>query len=86
MQHDVAMIAGQASAQALEALLIHITLFLSSGATISMWIVSAERRRGRSIRLSLEWLEFRVEPGAKCEVGLVLATRRCERNCLARVA
>jgi hypothetical protein len=86
IQHDVALIAGQESVQALEALLIRIMPLLNRQATVAVWIDSIERRRGRSIQLLLERLGFRVESGAKCEIGFVLAARRHERNQLANVA
>jgi hypothetical protein len=85
-QHDVALIAGQESVQALEALLIRIMPRLNRQATIAMWIDSVERRRGRTVQLLLERLGFRVESGAKCEIGFVLAARRREPNFLANAA
>lgn len=85
-QHDVALIAGQESVRALEALLIRIMPVLDRQATVAIWIDTVERRRGRSTQLLLERLGFRVECGAKCESGYVLAARRHERNYLANVA
>jgi len=80
------LIAGQESVQALEALLIRIMPRLNRQATIAMWIDSVERRRGRTVQLLLERLGFRVESGAKCEIGFVLAARRREPNFLANAA
>jgi hypothetical protein len=85
-QYDLALIAGQQSIRALETLLIRIMPLLNRQATVAVWIDAVERWRGHTIQLLLERLGFRVESGAKCEVGYVLAARRHEGNDLANVA
>ena len=82
--HDIALVAGEESIQDLEALIIRLTAFLSDQASMATWIDSTERRRGQRIQLLLERLGFRVESGAKCEIGFVLAGRRFERKALAQ--
>jgi hypothetical protein len=84
--HEIALVAGEESIQALEALLIRLMPFLSVQASMATWIDSAEHRRGQRIQFLLEGLGFRVESGAKCEIGFVLAARRYERKALARAA
>ncbi len=86
IQHDVALVAGEESDQALEALLIRIVPFLNNRATMSVWINSVGRRSGGRIQQLLERLGFHVEAGAKCEVGFVLAARRREWSYFANAA
>ena len=84
--HEIALVAGEESIQALESLLICLVPFLSDQASMATWIDSAERRRGQRIQSLLERLGFRVESGAKCEIGFVLVVRRYERKALALAA
>jgi len=86
IQHDVALVAGEEADQALEALSIRIVPLLNSRAAIAVWIDSVGRRRGNKIQLLLERLGFRVESGARCEVGFILSARRREWTHLANVA
>jgi hypothetical protein len=85
-QHDVALVAGQHSLQALQELLLRLVPLLCSQGTIAVWIDCAGRRRGKEVQLLLERLGFYVESGAKCESGFVLAARRRDRSDLAYAA
>lgn len=85
-QHGVALVAGQHSLQALQALLLRLVPLLCSQGTIAVWIDCAGRRRGKEVQLLLERLGFYVESGAKCESGFVLAARRHDRGALAYAA
>jgi hypothetical protein len=80
--HEIALVAGEESLQALEALMIRLVVLLSDQAHVAAWIDSADPQRGRRLQSLLERLEFRVESGAKCKIGFVLAARRYERKAL----
>jgi len=82
----VALVAGEHTIQALEAVLLRIVPFLNSQAMIAVWIDSVGPQRGKRIQLLLERLGFRIECGTKCESGFVLAARRHERNYLVNAA
>ena len=86
IQHDVALVAGEESDQALAALLIRIVPFLNNRATVAVWIDSLGRRSGGKAQLLLGRLGFHIEAGAKCEVGFVLAARRREWSYFANAA
>lgn len=77
-QHDVALVAGQHSIQALEALLVRIVPFLNTRATTAVWVGPDEHHRTNKLHLLLARLGFRIEAGAKCENGFVLSARRRE--------
>lgn len=79
-QHDVGLIAGQHSVQALEALLGRVVPFLTSQAILAVWVGFAERRRALRLQALLERMGFRIEVGTKCEGGFILAARRDEWN------
>jgi hypothetical protein len=83
--HEIALVAGEESIQALESLLVHLVAFSSDQASMVTWIDSAEHR-GQRIRSLLERLGFHVESGAKCEIGFVLAARRFKRKALTQAA
>lgn len=85
-QHDVALIVGQHSAQAREALLVRIVPFLNARSTMAVWIDSEQHQGGKAIQLLLERLGFRIEAGAKCEKGYVLSAHRRETNHMAKAA
>ena len=85
-QHDVALVAGQHSVQALETLLVQIVPFLKTQAIVAVWVSADEHRRGMKLQLLLERLGFRIEAGTKCESGFVLAARRREWNQIAKAA
>jgi hypothetical protein len=85
-QHDVAVVVGQHSTQALEALLFRIVPFLTTKATTAVWVGSNEPQRGKKLRVVLERLGFRVEAGARCENGIVISARRSEWTHIAMAA
>lgn len=85
-QHDVALIAGQHSIQALEALVSRIMLFLNTRAIAAVWIASDENQAGKKLRSLLEQAGFRIEAGAKCADGFVLSARRAEWSHVANAA
>jgi hypothetical protein len=84
-QHDVALVVGQHSIQALEALLVRIVPFLNTRAATAVWVGSDEHH-GKKLQSVLERLGFRMEAGAKCENGFVLSARRCEWSHIANAA
>jgi len=71
-QHDIAFIAGQPSAQALEAVLSRLVPFLSARAIVAVRIDAGDNRLGGKVQLLLERLGFRIEAGSRCEHGFVL--------------
>ena len=85
-QHDIALIAGEHSVQALEALLIRILPFLKTSAAVAMWIGPGDRLDGGKLQSLLERMGFRVEVGSRCESGFVLSARRRECGHLANAA
>jgi hypothetical protein len=85
-QHDVALVAGQHSIQALETLLVGIVPFLSTRATVAVWVDSDAHQPGRKLQSLLERLGFRIEAGAKCENGFVLSAQRREWGHMAKAA
>jgi len=85
-QHDVALVAGQHSIDALELLLARIIPYLTTHARVAVWIDTQEPRPGGKIRSLLERLGFRVEAGARCRKGFVLSARRRELDGFAQAA
>jgi len=85
-QHDIAFIAGDHSAQALEGVLMRLVPFLSVRAIVAVRIDAHENRLGGKVQLLLERLGFRVEAGSRCEQGFVLSARRREWIDLAQAA
>ena len=85
-QHDVALIAGQHSIQALQQLLARVAPFLNARATVAVWIDAADAQGGKKLQAMLEQLGFRIEAGAKCENGFILSAHRRERNQMAAAA
>ena len=85
-QHDVALIAGQHSIQALQHLVSRIASFLNARATMAVWIDAAEPHGGKKLQAMLERLGFRIEAGAKCENGFILSAHRHSWNQIANAA
>jgi hypothetical protein len=75
-QHDVALVAGHHSMQALESLLGQIVPFLNTRAALVIWMESRDGGRGRKLLSVLERLGFRIEAGARCATGFALSARR----------
>jgi hypothetical protein len=84
IQHDAALVAGQHSIKALEALLVRAVSRLHAQGTIAVWVDSVGGQRGKPIQLALQRLAFHIQSGAKCETGFVVAARR--NDCLANAA
>jgi hypothetical protein len=85
-QHDVALVAGAHSSQALEALLARVVSFLNARATLGVWVESQGHHRSRKLSTLLGELGFRIEAGAKCENGFVFSARRSEPSHVANAA
>jgi hypothetical protein len=85
-QYDVALIAGDHSIQALEALLTRIVPFLNTRAALAIWVGAHQPDCGRKLQSAFERLGFRVEAGTRCENGLVLTARRQQLDHVAKAA
>ena len=85
-QHDVALIAGHQTIQALETLLDRIVPFLNTRAALAIWLGPHELERGRRFQAELERLVFRIEARAQCETGFILSARRQQLDHLAKAA
>ena len=85
-QHDVALIAGEHSVQALEALLVRVLPFLKTSAAVAVRLGSGGQLDGGKLQSLLERTGFRVEVGSRCESGFVLSARRRECGHLANAA
>jgi hypothetical protein len=85
IQHDAALVAGQHSIGALEALLVCVVSRLCAQGAIAVWVDSIGGQRGKPIQLVLDRLAFHSQCGAKCETGFVVAARRgsCSDRALA---
>ena len=77
-QHDVALIAGRHSFQALEMLMMRVVPLLNARATIVVWVDSHAEHRGGQLQEALERLGFRIEAGTKCQDGFILSAQRRE--------
>jgi hypothetical protein len=75
-QHSAALIAGDRSFEAIEAAVAQISRFLSAAANIAVSIESHESGLGAKVRTKLQQLGFRIEAGARCRQGFVLAAHR----------
>ena len=75
-QHQVGLIAGHNSLQAIEAALVELSPFLGTSATIAVLIDSREIGAGLRIRGKLEQMGFRIEAGVRCKEGFVLSAFR----------
>ena len=69
-QYSAGLIAGEHSFQAIE------TVFLGAAANVAILIESQESGLGVKVRNRLQQLGFRVEAGARCRDGFVLAAHR----------
>lgn len=77
-RHSAGLIAGCGSYQAIEAAVIQISRFLNSAANIAISIESQESGLVARVRVKLQQLGFRIEAGARCRGGFVLAAHRHE--------
>jgi hypothetical protein len=85
-QRDVALVAGRHSMRTLEALLLRVVSSLNTRATMAVWVDADAPQRGRNVQSLLERLGFRIEAGAGCGNGFVLAAQRHESGHIANVA
>ena len=79
-QHAAGLIAGCESYLAIEAALVQVSGFLNSAADIAIAIQSREHGLIDRVRAKLQQLGFRIEAGARCQEGFVLAAHRQEFN------
>jgi hypothetical protein len=77
-QHTAGLISGCESYQAIEAALIQVSSYLNSAADIAIAIDSRENGLIGRVRTKLQQLGFRIEAGARCREGFVLAAHRQE--------
>jgi hypothetical protein len=77
-QYAAGLISGCESYSAIEAALVHVSSFLNSAADIAIAIESRENGLIGRVRTKLQQLGFRIEAGARCREGFVLAAHRHE--------
>lgn len=75
-QYSAGLIAGEHSFQAIETAVTQISIFLGAAANVAILIESQENGLGVKVRNRLQQLGFRVEAGARCRDGFVLAAHR----------
>jgi hypothetical protein len=74
--YSAALIAGNLSFQEIETALAQVSRFLDAAADIAVSIESQESGLGAKVRTKLQQLGFRIEGGARCREGFVLAAHR----------
>jgi hypothetical protein len=79
-QHAAGLIAGCESYAAIETALVQVSSLLNSTADIAIAIQSRENGLVGRVRTKLQQLGFRIEAGARCREGFVLAAHRQEFN------
>jgi hypothetical protein len=77
-QHAAGLIAGDRCYQAMEATIHQISKHLCAAASITISIESHENGLAAKVRTKLQQLGFRIEAGARCHQGFVLAAHREE--------
>jgi hypothetical protein len=77
-QHSAGLITGDRCYQAIEASINQISKRLYAAASITISIESQESGLGGKVRAKLQQLGFRIEAGARCHQGFVLAAHREE--------
>jgi hypothetical protein len=75
-RHSAGLITGDDSYQAIEASIIQVSGFLSPTADVAVSIGSQASGLGTMVRTKLQQLGFRIEAGARCREGFVLAAHR----------
>lgn len=75
-RHSVGLIAGDRCYQSIEATMAQIGRLLCPAASITISIESQENGLGARVRTRLQQLGFRIEAGARCQQGFVLAAHR----------
>lgn len=79
-RHAAGLIAGCESYPAIDAALVQVASFLKSAADIAIAIQSRENGLIGRVRAKLQQLGFRIEAGARCREGFVLAAHRQQFN------
>jgi hypothetical protein len=79
-RYAAGLVSGCESYPAVEAALVQVSGFLNSAADIAIAIPSRETGLIRRARAKLQQLGFRIEAGARCREGFVLAAHRREFN------
>ena len=79
-RHTAGLIVGCESYPAIETALVQVSSFLNSAADIAIAIQSRENGLIGRVRAKLQQLGFRIEAGARCREGFVLAAHRQEFN------
>jgi hypothetical protein len=77
-QYSAGLIAGDPCYLAIEAAINRISKYLYAAASITIAIESRELGLGGKVRTKLQQLGFRIEAGARCHQGFVLAAHRAE--------
>jgi hypothetical protein len=77
-QYSTGLIAGDHCYPAIEAAINQISAHLYAAASITISIESQEIGLGGKVRAKLQQLGFRIEAGARCHQGFVLAAHREE--------
>ena len=77
-QHSAGLIAGDRSYPAIEAAINQISRHLYAAASLTISIESQEIGLGGKVSAKLQQLGFRIEAGARCHQGFVLAAHREE--------
>jgi hypothetical protein len=77
-QHSAGLIAGDHCYPAIEDAINQISKHLYAAASITISIESQEIGLGGKVRAKLQQLGFRIEAGARCHQGFVLAAHREE--------
>jgi hypothetical protein len=79
-QHSAGLIAGCDSYQTIEAALLRVSSLLNSAADLAIAIRSRESGLIGRVRTRLQQIGFRIEAGARCRDGFVLAAHREQFN------
>ena len=77
-RHSVGLIAGDRCYQSIEATIAQIGRLLCPAASLTISIESQESGLAAKVRTRLQQLGFRIEAGARCQQGFVLAAHREE--------
>jgi hypothetical protein len=75
-QHSAGLIAGGRSFEAIEAAVVQVSRYLDATASIAVSIGPQAIGLGARVRTKLQQLGFRIEAGARCREGFVLAAHR----------
>lgn len=85
-QHDVALLAGHYTIQALQDLIDRVVPYLNTSASLSIWRGSHDLASGRTLQVELERLGFRAEAGTRCETGFIVSAQRQQLGAIPKAA